>query len=67
MRILWVPHAPLGVGRSRAEHLMETLAKRHEVYALSFNVYGGWGASNMYQTCCDTDRGRIQQAMKKSR
>src|SRR5262249_24257838 len=42
MRILWVPHAPLGFGRSRAEHLMETLAKRHEVYALSFNVYRGW-------------------------
>jgi glycosyltransferase involved in cell wall biosynthesis len=42
MRILWVPHAPLGFGRSRAEHLMETLAKRHEVYALSFNVHRGW-------------------------
>jgi glycosyltransferase involved in cell wall biosynthesis len=41
MRILWVPHAPLGFGRSRAEHLMETLAKRHEVYALSFKVYRG--------------------------
>lgn len=39
MRILWVPHAPLGFGRSRAEHLMETLAKRHEVYALNFNVH----------------------------
>jgi glycosyltransferase involved in cell wall biosynthesis len=42
MRILWIPHAPLGFGRSRAEHLMEILAKRHEVYALSFNVYRGW-------------------------
>jgi glycosyltransferase involved in cell wall biosynthesis len=42
MRILWVPHAPLGFGRSRAEHLMETLAKRHEIYALSFNAYRGW-------------------------
>src|SRR5262245_49808522 len=41
MRILWVPHAPLGFGRSRAEHLMETLAKRHEVYSLSFSVYRG--------------------------
>jgi len=39
MRILWVPHAPLGFGRSRAEHLMEKLAKRHEVYALNFNVH----------------------------
>jgi glycosyltransferase involved in cell wall biosynthesis len=42
MRIHWIPHAPLGFGRTRAEHLMETLAKRHEVYALSFNVYRGW-------------------------
>jgi glycosyltransferase involved in cell wall biosynthesis len=42
MRILWIPHAPLGVGRSRAEYLMETLAKRHEVYALSFNIYRRW-------------------------
>jgi glycosyltransferase involved in cell wall biosynthesis len=41
MRILWVPHAPLGFGRTRAEHLLETLAKRHEVCALSFNVYRG--------------------------
>jgi glycosyltransferase involved in cell wall biosynthesis len=39
MRILWIPHAPLGFGRSRADHLMETLAKRHEVCALSFSVY----------------------------
>src|SRR5262249_50364717 len=39
MRILWVPHAPLRFGRTRAEHLMEKLAKRHEVYALNFNVH----------------------------
>jgi glycosyltransferase involved in cell wall biosynthesis len=44
MRILWIPHAPLGFGRSRAEHLMEVLAKRHEIYALSFNAHGGWGS-----------------------
>src|SRR5262249_50850086 len=42
MRILWVPHAPLGFGRTRAEHLMEALAKRHEVSALSFNLQRGW-------------------------
>jgi glycosyltransferase involved in cell wall biosynthesis len=42
MRILWVPHAPLRFGRTRAEHLMEALAKRHEVSALSFNVQRGW-------------------------
>jgi hypothetical protein len=44
VRILWIPHAPLGFGRSRAEHLMEILAKRHEIYTLSFNVHGGWGS-----------------------
>ena len=42
MRILWIPHAPLGFGGVRAEHLMEKVAKRHEVYALSFNVHWGW-------------------------
>jgi glycosyltransferase involved in cell wall biosynthesis len=39
MRILWIPHAPLRFGRTRAEHLMEKLAKRHEVSALNFNVH----------------------------
>jgi glycosyltransferase involved in cell wall biosynthesis len=39
MRILWIPHAPLGFGGTRAEHLMKKLAKRHEVYALSCHVY----------------------------
>jgi hypothetical protein len=42
MRILWIPHAPLRFGRSRAEHLMEVLAKRHEIYALNFSVHQGW-------------------------
>jgi glycosyltransferase involved in cell wall biosynthesis len=32
----------MGFGGTRAEHLMEKMAKQHEVYALSFNVYGGW-------------------------
>jgi len=39
MRILWVPHGPLAFAGTRAEHLMEKVAKRHEVYALSFNVH----------------------------
>jgi glycosyltransferase involved in cell wall biosynthesis len=44
MRILWIPHAPLRVGRTRAEYLIESLAKRHEIYALNFNLHGGWGS-----------------------
>jgi hypothetical protein len=39
MRILWIPHGPLRVGRTRAEYLIESLAKRHEIYALNFNVH----------------------------
>jgi Glycosyl transferases group 1/Glycosyltransferase Family 4 len=42
MRILWIPHAPLEFGGTRAEHLMEKVAKRHDVYALKFNVHRGW-------------------------
>src|SRR5262249_2040029 len=42
MRILWIPHAPLGFGGTRAEHLMEKVAKRHDVYALSCHVHRGW-------------------------
>ena len=42
MRILWVPHAPFRCGRTRAEHLIEVLAKRHQIHALSFNLHQGW-------------------------
>jgi glycosyltransferase involved in cell wall biosynthesis len=39
MRILWVPHAPLRKGRSRAEHLAERLSINHEVSVLSFHAF----------------------------
>jgi len=39
MRLLWVPHAPLGSGRSRTEHLVERLARKHEVSVLSFRSH----------------------------
>lgn len=39
MNILWLPHAPLRTGRTRSDHLIERLADRHRVTALSFRVH----------------------------
>ncbi len=39
MNILWVPHAPLGVGRTRTDHLIERLARRHHLGVMSFRVH----------------------------
>ena len=39
MRILWIPHAPLGRGRTRSDHLIERLARRHEISVVSFHTY----------------------------
>src|SRR5579885_2490458 len=39
MNILWLPHAPLRVGRARSDHLIERLAARHHVTVLSFNIH----------------------------
>jgi glycosyltransferase involved in cell wall biosynthesis len=39
MNILWLPHAPLRVGRARSDHLIERLARRHHVTVLSFRIH----------------------------
>lgn len=39
MNILWLPHAPLRVGRARSDHLIERLAHRHHVTVLSFRIH----------------------------
>ncbi len=39
MNILWLPHAPLRVGRARSDHLIERLAARHHVTVLSFRIH----------------------------
>ena len=39
MNILWLPHAPLRVGRARSDHLIERLAKRHHLTVLSFKIH----------------------------
>src|ERR1051326_4446153 len=39
MNILWLPHAPLRVGRARSDHLIERLARRHDVTVLSFRIH----------------------------
>jgi len=39
MNILWLPHAPLRVGRARSDHLIERLARRHRVTVLSFRIH----------------------------
>ena len=39
MNILWLPHAPLRIGRTRSDHLIERLARKHHVSVLSFRVH----------------------------
>ncbi|HKX08457.1 MAG TPA: glycosyltransferase family 4 protein [Stellaceae bacterium] len=39
MNILWLPHAPLRVGRARSDHLIERLAQRHHLTVLSFRIH----------------------------
>lgn len=36
MKILWIPHTPLRRGRARSDHLIERLARKHEVRVISF-------------------------------
>ncbi len=38
MNILWLPHAPLRIGRTRSDHLIERLAQRHHLTVLSFRI-----------------------------
>lgn len=39
MNILWLPHAPLHFGRTRTDHLVERLARRHHISVISFRVH----------------------------
>jgi len=39
MNILWLPHAPLRTGRTRSDHLIERLARRHHVTVVSYRVH----------------------------
>ena len=39
MNILWLPHAPLHFGRTRTDHLVERLARRHHITVISFRVH----------------------------
>ena len=39
MNILWLPHSPLRLGRTRSDHLIERLARRHQIAVLSFHVH----------------------------
>ena len=39
MNILWLPHAPLHIGRTRTDHLVERLARRHHIIVISFRVH----------------------------
>jgi glycosyltransferase involved in cell wall biosynthesis len=39
MKILFLPHAPLRSGRTRGEHLIEGLARHHEIRVLSFRIH----------------------------
>jgi glycosyltransferase involved in cell wall biosynthesis len=39
MKILFLPHAPLRSGRTRGEHLIEQLARHHDVRVLSFKIH----------------------------
>ena len=39
MNILWLPHAPLRVGRARSDHLIERLARRHRVTVFSLRIH----------------------------
>jgi glycosyltransferase involved in cell wall biosynthesis len=41
VKILWLPHAPLGQGRTRTEHLVERLGRRHDIDVLSFRIHRG--------------------------
>ena len=39
MNILWLPHSPLRLGRTRSDHLIERLAQHHRIAVLSFHVH----------------------------
>lgn len=39
MNILWLPHAPLRVGRMRSDHIVERLAAHHQVTVASFRIH----------------------------
>jgi glycosyltransferase involved in cell wall biosynthesis len=39
MKILWIPHAPIGPITNRSDHIVERLARRHEMRMLSFKFH----------------------------